>query len=82
MRSSTKVFLLLVSLTLLAFLISFIDNNIEWFMAILFISTLLKGKLIADYFMGMKSYYRWSNFITIWLLIVLLSVVGIYLLTS
>jgi heme/copper-type cytochrome/quinol oxidase subunit 4 len=79
MRASTKVFLLLVSLTFLAFFIGLTEISNGWFVSVLLFSTFVKGKLIVDYFMGMAEYKsRWSNFPTLWLGFVLLVVSGIY----
>jgi len=48
-------------------------------MGILLLSTLIKGKLIIDYFMGMSEYKsRWNNFLTLWLVLVLFVVAGVY----
>jgi len=80
MRKSTKVFLVLVLLTFLAFFIGLSEVSSFWFMGILLLSTLIKGKLIIDYFMGMSEYKsRWSNFLTLWLVLVLFVVAGVYL---
>ena len=72
MRTSTKVFLLLVALTFLAFFIGLTEVSSSWFVALLLLSTFVKGKLIIDYFMGMEHYAkRWRNFPTLWLGLVL-----------
>jgi hypothetical protein len=82
MRESTKIYLLLVSLTFLAFFIGLTEVSSVWFLTLLLLSTLLKGKMIIDYFMGMKVYVsRWNNFPTWWLSLVILALSTIYFLT-
>ena len=79
MRTSTKVFLLLVTLTFLAFFIGLTEVSSSWFVALLLFSTFVKGKLIIDYFMGMENYAkRWRNFPTLWLGLVLGLIALIY----
>jgi len=81
MRKSTKIYLILVSLTFLALFIGLTEISSTWFVGLLLLSTFMKGKLIIDYFMGMNEYeFRWNNFPTLWLGLVVLVVVGIYFL--
>ena len=81
MRNSTKIYLILMGLSCLAFLIGLIEISSSWLMAVLFFSTFVKGKLIIDYFMRMHVYYaRWTNFLTLWLGLIILLIVSIYFL--
>jgi hypothetical protein len=81
MRKSTKIYLTLISLTCLAFMIGLTEVSNAWFVVLLLLSTLLKGKLIIDYFMGMNVYVsRWNNFPTLWLFLVVFLTLGIYFL--
>ena len=72
MDKFTKIWLLLVILTLFAF-------GLGWFklltlsaLAVLLLSTFLKGQLISDYFMGLKEIKGKYRFIpTIWLFVTL-----------
>ena len=79
MRESTKIYLILIALTSLAFFIGLAEVSNSWFVLILLLSTFIKGKMIIDYFMGMNVYVsRWNNFPTLWLGLVIFIVVGIY----
>ena len=79
MRESTKIYLMLISLTFLAFLIGLTEVSSAWFVVILLLSTFVKGKIIIDYFMGMNVYeFRWNNFPTLWLGLVVLLIVSFY----
>ena len=79
MRESTKIYLTLIALTSLAFLIGLTEVSSAWFVVILLLSTFVKGKMIIDYFMGMNVYeFRWNNFPTLWLGLVVLVIVSFY----
>ena len=81
MRKSTKIYLILISLTFLALFIGLTEISSGWFVGVLLLSTFLKGKMIIDYFMGMNAYEsRWNNFLTLWLGLVVLVIVGVYFL--
>ena len=81
MRESTKIYLILMGLTTLAFLIGLTEVSNAWFVVVLLLSTFVKGKMIIDYFMGMNEYEsRWNNFPTLWLRLVILLIVGVYFL--
>jgi len=70
---------MLISLTCLAFLIGLTEVSNVWFVSVLLLSTFIKGKMIIDYFMGMKEYIsRWNNFLTLWLVLVVLVIGGGY----
>ena len=79
MRKSTKNYIMLIALTCLAFLIGLTEVSNSWFVAVLLLSTFIKGKMIIDYFMGMNEYVsRWNNFPTLWLGLVILMTLGFY----
>jgi heme/copper-type cytochrome/quinol oxidase subunit 4 len=81
LRESTKIYLILIILTFLAFFIGLTEVSSAWFVVVLLLSTFIKGKMIIDYFMGMNEYEsRWNNFPTLWLGLVVLVTVGIYFL--
>ena len=81
LRESTKIYLTLIALTYLAFFIGLTEVSNVWFVAVLLLSTFVKGKMIIDYFMGMNEYLsRWNNFPTLWLGLVLLVISGVYFL--
>jgi len=83
MRKSTKIYLMLIVLTCLAFLIGLTEVSNTWFVIILLFSTFIKGKIIIDYFMGMNKYaFRWNNFLTLWLGVVIFFVLGGYFFDS
>jgi len=69
-NQATLVYLILVVLTLLAWLVTKTNiSGVHVSMVILLVS-LLKGHLVADYFMGLNrvnSFWRWA--IVVWLLI-------------
>jgi len=70
---------MLIFLTCLAFLIGLTEVSNVWFVSVLLLSTFIKGKMIIDYFMGMKEYIsRWNNFLTLWLVLVVLVIGGGY----
>lgn len=81
MRKSTKIYLLLIGLTILAFIIGLTRISSVWFVVVLLFSTFIKGKMIIDYFMGMNEYVsRHNNFPTLWLGFVMVITAGIYFL--
>jgi hypothetical protein len=72
MDKFTKIWLLLVTLTLFAFLLGWFKLITSSALAVLLISTFIKGQLISDYFMGLKEIKGKYRFIpTIWLLLTL-----------
>lgn len=78
-RTSTKAYMILISLTSLSFIIGLAEVSSIWLVVLLWVFTFIKGKIIIDYFMGMHEYmYRWTNFSTLWLCIVVLLLLGVY----
>ena len=83
MRKSTKIYLILIGLTCLAFLIGLTEVSNAWIVLILLFSTFVKGKMIIDYFMGMNMYAsRNNNFPTLWLGFIILMIIGLYFYTE
>ncbi|MDM8546128.1 cytochrome C oxidase subunit IV family protein [Candidatus Venteria ishoeyi] len=71
-RPCTRVWLLLMSLTLLALIIGKLELSGTVIISVLLFSTLLKGQMVIDYFMGLKYAPRlWRLMVSIWLFLVL-----------
>ena len=70
---STKVWLVLIVMTIITFLIGYLDIVNPYVVGILCISILLKGYLISEHFMGLgKVSYTYRIIPIVWLFIVLL----------
>jgi cytochrome c oxidase subunit IV len=70
---TTLIWLSLTLLTIFAFLFSLFELLSPFLIAILLISTFIKGQLIIDYFMGLKRVSLGYRLIpSIWLILVLL----------
>jgi hypothetical protein len=66
------VYFTLISLTVFAFILGKISSISNFMIIILLLSTLIKGYLIIDYFMGLKDVRAKYRFIPIvWLVLVL-----------
>ncbi len=68
MDKFTKIWLILVSLTIFAFLIGWFRVSSYLIIGILLISTFIKGELVIEYFMGLgeiKGKFRYIP--TVWL---------------
>ena len=78
-KTSMIVWLILIALTFLAFFIGWLKTTSSLFVAILLLSTFIKGKLVIDYFMGFSdAQQRWRNFPTIWLFLVVAMIAVLY----
>jgi heme/copper-type cytochrome/quinol oxidase subunit 4 len=78
-KTSMIVWLILIALTFLAFFIGWLKTTSSLFVAILLLSTFIKGKLVIDYFMGFSdAQQRWRNFPTIWLFLVVSMIAVLY----
>jgi prepilin signal peptidase PulO-like enzyme (type II secretory pathway) len=55
MNRLTKVFIILILCTIYTFLIGWFEINSSVLIAILLLTTFIKGHLIIDYFMGLKN---------------------------
>ena len=72
MDKFTKIWIVLVLLTLFAFALGWLELLSLWSFALLLLTTFIKGQLIADYFMGLKEIKGIYRFIpALWLLITL-----------
>ena len=77
MRKITSIWILLLALTLFAFLIGWLKLANSFFIAILLSTTWLKGQLVADYFMELSQVsLKYRMIPALWLLIVL-SLIGV-----
>ena len=77
MRKITSIWILLLALTLFAFLIGWLKLTNSFFIAILLSTTWLKGQLVADYFMALSQVsLKYRMIPALWLLIVL-SLIGV-----
>ncbi len=82
-KTSFIVWLILITLTFLAFFIGWLKTTSSLFVAVLLISTFIKGKLVLDYFMGFSdNEKRWMNFPTIWLFLVISVIAVLYYLRA
>ena len=77
----TKVFSILILCTIYTFLIGWFEINSTIIIAILLFTTFIKGHLIIEYFMGLKSVKGKFRYIpTIWLgTIISLIALGYYI---
>lgn len=71
LRPCTLIWLILLLLTVLAFVLGKLNLSGNTAMGVLLLTTIWKGKLIADYFMGLRqTRLLWRLLIWGWLLIV------------
>ncbi len=79
MDSITKIWIVLLFLTLFAFLLGWFHNINNFSVCILLITTLLKGHLVIEHFMGLSGVQLKYRFIpTMWLGTVLFFVAVTY----
>jgi len=78
------VWVVLVILTIFAYLLGYLKYISSFFVTILLITTFIKGQLVIDYFMGLKDVkLKYRLIPTIWLSVVLsLIAVAYYLPTT
>ncbi len=81
MKKLRKIWLILISLTIIAFLIGWLKLTSSVVIAVLFITTFIKGHLVIEYFMGLNEVEGKYRFIpTIWLGLILCAIaLGYYL---
>lgn len=66
------VWIILVALTLFAFLLGWLKLVSVTLVAILLFTTFIKGQLVIDYFMGLRHVqFKWRIIPTVWLFIVI-----------
>jgi len=75
------VWIVLATLTLFAFLLGYLKIISTSFVAVLLLSTFIKGQLVIDYFMGLKNVsWKYRIIPTLWLgIIISLIAVAYYL---
>jgi len=79
MDKFTKIWIILLLLTLVSFSLGWLKLLSLGSFALLLLTTFIKGQLIADYFMGLKEVQGKYRFIpTIWLMVTLLLVALAY----
>jgi cytochrome c oxidase subunit 4 len=72
MRKTTPTWFILLALTLLAFLLGYLEIINNFFVFLLLVTTFIKGQLIVDYFMKLSEVQlRYRILPTIWMTIVL-----------
>ena len=73
------VWIMLVILTVFAFLLGYLKYVTTFLVAILFITTFIKGQLVIDYFMGLKDVkLKYRMIPTIWLAIIISAISTAY----
>lgn len=66
------IWITLVVLTIFAFLVGYLEFIDATLVAILLVTTFIKGQLVIDYFMGLKNVsLSYRLFPTIWLLMII-----------
>jgi hypothetical protein len=66
------IWILLVSLTVFAFLLGWLEIVNHTLVGILLFTTFIKGQLVIDYFMELRNVQlKWRMIPTIWLLVIL-----------
>jgi len=74
-----NIWIILVILTLFAFLVGWLKLVNSLFVSILLVSTFIKGQLVSEYFMGLRKVaLKYRIIPTIWLFIVLSSIAIAY----
>ncbi len=73
------IWMVLVALTIFAFLLGYLELVSSMLVGVLLISTFIKGQLVIDYFMGLKN-VAWSYRLipTIWLGVIISAVAVAY----
>ena len=74
-----NIWIILIILTLFAFLVGWLKLVNSLFVFILLVTTFIKGQLVSEYFMGLKNVtLKYRMIPTIWLFIVLSSIAIAY----
>lgn len=72
MKKITKIYLGLVLLTFFAFLLGYFNVQNNFFIALLLITTFIKGQFIIDYFMNLSEVQlKYRLLLIVWLVIVI-----------
>lgn len=73
------IWIILISLTIFAYLLGYLKYINTFFVAILLLSTFLKGQLVIDYFMGLKKVkLKYRIIPTLWLGIMIILIALAY----
>ena len=76
---SLKIYLVLITLTLFAFLLGWLELVNTFLISVLLISTFIKAQLVIDYFMDLKEFqWKYRLIPSIWLVMVLLLIAVAY----
>ena len=76
---ATKIWLILVVLTLLSYGLSHAGYKGEMFVSLLMLTALIKGQMIIDHFMMLKiAPLIWRLIVSLWLLIILTVIALLY----
>ena len=76
---ATKIWLILVVLTLVSYGLSQAGYQGEVFVAVLVLTALIKGQMIIDHFMMLKiAPLIWRVIVSLWLLIILTVIASLY----
>ncbi len=74
-----KVFITLITLTLITFLVGYTQLVSSFIVILLLLSVFVKGQLIIDYFMGLKDVqFKYRIIPSIWLIIVISLILTAY----
>jgi cytochrome c oxidase subunit IV len=77
MRTITSIWMVLVLLSMFAFLVGWFKITSSFFIALLLLTTFIKGQLVIDYFMDLREVsLKYRLIPTLWLMIVL-SLIGV-----
>lgn len=77
--NATKIWLILVALTLLSYGLSHAGYEGQIFVSVLVLTALIKGQMIIDYFMMLKlAPLVWRLVVSLWLLIILTVIAALY----
>lgn len=76
-KIAERIWIILIVLSLFAFLVGYLKLINTFLVSILLLSTLLKGQLISDYFMGLKEVQLKYRIIPILWLILILSLIAV-----
>ena len=80
---SNLVWIVLISLSLFAFLLGWLELVNLFFVAVLLVSMFIKGQLVIDYFMDLRHVQaKWRFIPTLWLFVVILSIAVAYYLPA
>jgi cytochrome c oxidase subunit IV len=78
-KLAERIWFILVVLTIFAFLLGYLKLISAFLVAVLLMTTFIKGQLIIDYFMGLKdTQLKYRIIPTLWLIVILSSIAIAY----